>query len=84
MSSEKTMETKNRLNYFYKEIRGLRKSLNLTQKAVADAIGITIQSYQAYEWGLTLPILENFIKLCDFFQVTPDYLLGYKDGLLPS
>jgi len=65
------------LNYFHKEIREIRKSLRLTQKAVADALGVTYQSYQSYELGLTFPTLENFVKLCDFFDVTPNDLLDY-------
>ena len=46
---------------FRKEIFGLRKANKWTQKQVADALGITAQSYQAYEAGavsythLTLP-----------------------------
>jgi transcriptional regulator with XRE-family HTH domain len=54
-----------------------RKSDGLTQKQVADKIGITYQSYQAYEMGLSLPTLENFLKLCEIFDITPNDLLNY-------
>lgn len=62
-----------------KEIRELRKAQHKTQKEVAQAIGITAQSYQAYEAGKTLPTLENFIKLCIYFDVTPNSLLGISE-----
>ena len=68
-----------RVKYFHEELRQLRKSLNLTQKNVADALGIVSQSYYAYEAGVAMPTLENFIKLCDFFDVTPNYLLKYTE-----
>lgn len=57
-------------------LKSLRTQLGLTQKQVADEIGIRYQSYQAYEQGLTLPNLKNFIKLADFFEVSLDYLIG--------
>ncbi len=62
-----------------KILKELRKVNRKTQKEVADALGITPQSYQAYEAGKTLPTLENFMRLCIFFDVTPDTLLGIKD-----
>ena len=42
-----------------KALRELRKAQHKTQKEVAEALGITPQSYQAYESGKTLPTLEN-------------------------
>lgn len=57
----------------------MQKAQCKTQKEVAEAIGITPQSYQAYESGKTLPTLENFLRLCIYFDVTPDALLGIKD-----
>ena len=62
-----------------KALRELRKAQHKTQREVAEAIGITTQSYQAYESGKTLPTLENFMRLCIFFDVTPDILLGIKE-----
>jgi len=56
----------------------LRTAQNTTQKQVAAAVGITYQSYQAYESGITTPRLEHFIKLCQFFDVTPNELLGLE------
>lgn len=68
-----------KLNDICRGLRELRKAQCKTQKEVAEAIGITPQSYQAYESGKTLPTLENFLRLCIYFDVTPDALLGIKD-----
>jgi len=61
---------------FKTNLRQTRLLLCLTQKQVAEKIGITHQSYQAYESGVALPTLENFLKLCRFFDLTPNELLG--------
>ncbi len=60
------------------ELVTLRKSYRFTQKDVAKQLGITHQSYQAYESGLTVPTLQNFLKLCLVFDVSPNELLGMK------
>lgn len=53
----------------------LRKEFGYTQQYVADRLGITYQSYQAYENGLTVPTLKNFIKLAEFYDVTLEDLI---------
>ena len=59
-----------------KIIKELRTGEELTQKQVAEKLGITYQSYQAYELGIAIPSLVNFIKLADLFNVSLDYLIG--------
>lgn len=58
-----------------KNLKRLRKENNLTQKQVAEKLGIKHQSYQAYENGLSVPTLQNFIKLTKVFEVTYEELL---------
>ena len=59
-------------------IRELRIQYHYTQKYVASQLGISYQSYQAYELGLTLPSLQNFLKLAKLYDVSLDYLVGNK------
>ena len=40
---------------------------------------LKIKRYQAYERGIALPNLKNFVKLADIFDVSLDYLLGRKE-----
>lgn len=63
-----------------KILKELRESCNYTQTFVALQLGITHQSYQAYEWGKTVPTLENFIKLANLYDVSLDYLIGRSAG----
>lgn len=58
-----------------KNLKALRKQYGYTQTYVAKAIGITCQSYQAYEWGVTVPTLQNFIKLAKLYDVSLDDLI---------
>lgn len=64
---------------FSKKIKDLRMQNEWTQAFVASKLGITYQSYQAYELGKTVPNLENFIKLADLYDVSLDYLVGRKE-----
>ena len=57
-------------------IKNERKALNLTQKEVAEKIGIKTQSYQAYENNIALPTVENLLKLSIFFDMSIDELFG--------
>ncbi|MBQ3235506.1 MAG: helix-turn-helix domain-containing protein [Clostridia bacterium] len=52
---------------------------SFTQRDVADMLGITYQSYQAYERGVSCPSLQNFLKLAEIYDVSLDYLVGKKD-----
>lgn len=58
-----------------KNLKDLRKQFGYTQTFVAQQIGITCQSYQAYEWGITVPTLQNFIKLAKLYNVSCEELL---------
>ncbi len=61
-----------------KNLTELRKQYGYTQKEVAERIGITYQSYQAYERGIAVPTLQNFVKLANMYEVSCDELLGIK------
>lgn len=65
-------------NTFKTNIKLERVNLKLSQKDMAKKIGITTQSYQAYESGLTMPTMENFLKLCKILNITPNELLGFE------
>lgn len=60
-------------------LRGLRQACGYSQQYVAEKLGIAYQSYQAYERGVSLPTLKNFVAIADLFDVSLDYLLGRKD-----
>lgn len=61
---------------FSKILRELREQRNMTQKEVAEALGIERNSYGNYELGNRTPDKTMLIKLANFFDVSADYLLG--------
>lgn len=63
---------------FSKNIKLERLANKMTQKEVALAIGISTQSYQAYEVGDALPTTINLLKLCLLFNTSLDELFEIK------
>lgn len=58
------------------KLYNLRTINNFTQGDVALKLGISYQSYQAYEHGKTVPTLKNFIKIANLYGVSLDSLIG--------
>jgi len=67
------------MSAFSVRLRELRKLKKVTQKQVAESIGLSERAYQHYELDEREPTLGNINKLADFFGVTTDYLLGRTD-----
>ncbi len=60
---------------FYKKLRELRKQNNMSQEDLANKLDISRQSVSKWESGISMPDLDNVIKLSEMFDVTLDYLL---------
>lgn len=63
----------------YRRIRDLREDRDLTQKQVAQLLGMSQTGYSKYETGENDIPTAVLIKLADFYQTTTDYLLGRTD-----
>lgn len=59
----------------------LRNIKGLTQEAVAEAIGISRQSYSKWEQGETIPDVDKCDKLAKFYGVTIDSLVNQSDKI---
>ncbi|MCI6686788.1 MAG: helix-turn-helix domain-containing protein [Ruminococcus sp.] len=53
-----------------------RKQSGMTQKEVADNIGVGQSTYKNYECGIREPNGDTIVELANLFGVTTDYLLG--------
>ena len=62
----------------YNIMRKLRKERKLTQKELAEKLGIGESTYCGYENFSREPSYELLIKIADFFGVSLDYLLGHQ------
>lgn len=61
-------------------LKTVRKKRGLTQKEVADMLGVTIATYSRYESGQYEPSFENMEKLAKLFSVDITYLFNFKLG----
>lgn len=61
------------------KLKSLRIEKKLTQKQVADRIGLAISAVSSYESGTRYPSYDVLVKLARIFHVSTDYLLGITD-----
>ena len=63
----------------YQRIRDLREDHDLTQKQVAEMLGMSQTGYSKYETGENDVPTHILIKLADFYNTSTDYILGRTD-----
>ena len=64
-------------------LKRFRKEFRLSQKDVAEKLGTSQQSYQAYE-SRSNSSVAIIVKLADAYNVTTDYLLGRSESPRPA
>ena len=62
-----------------KRLVQIRNERHLTQKQVADGVGLSTIAIQNYESGRRKPAYDVLISLADYFDVSLDYLVGRSD-----
>ena len=62
-------------------LKDLRIDNDYKQEDVAKELKITRQQYQLYESGKRQFKVEHIIKLCKFYNVSSDYVLGLPENL---
>lgn len=67
------------MKIFQQRLREMRVMCHLTQRDIADRLGISQPSYIRYENGTSEPTLENLVKIAEIFDVSTDYLLGKSE-----
>jgi len=65
---------------YYRRIREMREDHDLTQKALAEMLGMKQPQYFRYEQGYRDIPTDILIKLADLYGTTTDYLLGRTDN----
>ncbi len=58
------------------KLKERREALNLTQKEVADRVGIAVQVYQRYEYGERLPQVDVAIAISEILNSTVEELFA--------
>lgn len=55
-------------------LKSIRLEKNLTQKQIADALGLSTMAIQHYENNRRKPTYDILIALADYFNVSMDYI----------
>ena len=68
------------MDIFATRLRELRNEKTMTLKQVSSELNMPLMTYANYEQGKRQPSLETLSLLCDFYDVSADYLIGRTDG----
>lgn len=60
-------------------LKMLRKEKQYTQKQVMDISGLTVGTYQSYEYQTAEPSLEKLIVFSELYDVSIEYLIGISE-----
>lgn len=64
---------------FGKILRTLRERSKMTQKQLADCLGVSIATISLYELQERMPSVDILINVSDYFHVSVDYLVGFDE-----
>lgn len=64
-------------------LRDVREDRDLTQAAVGIVLGKTQQGYNHIEVGRAELKIDDLVKLCRFYNLSADYLIGLTDVAKP-
>ena len=67
-----------------KNLKALRKSANMTLQQLADELGTSTQVLSRYEREEHQADYNTLAKIARFFNVSIDYLLGFKAATNPT
>lgn len=62
--------------HFSDNLRVLRIAASITQKQMAEYLGISDRGYRNYELGRNEPSIADLVKIADLFNVSLDGLVG--------
>ncbi len=66
-----------------KRMKELRMQAGISQKMLAEKIGVSQQSINKYENHCIEPDIQTLIRIADFFSITVDELVGHEIEEIP-
>ena len=67
------------LEHIQLRLREAIKQSSLTQKELANKIGVSFQTVSKYMRNNIFPALDTFAKICKVLDVKSDYILGIEE-----
>lgn len=68
----------NTVNHFGERLKSLRIDAGMSQKQLADRLGVSVTVVSYYENSSRTPSPERVVDLARIFHVTTDFLLGLQ------
>lgn len=65
----------------HERLKAIREDRDESQGEIAKVIGTTQQQIYKYEKGLQEMTISRLKTLCEYYQVSADYILGLPQGL---
>lgn len=65
---------------FGEKIKNLRENAEINQTELGKKVNMTQRKISYIECGKCEPSIEDIISLCNYFEVSADYLLGIRKG----
>lgn len=69
--------------YYTEKLKWIRDCRNITQKEIADYLGIKQQQYARYEKGINVMPITYLAKICIYLNVSANYIIGLTNEMLP-
>lgn len=68
--------------YYTERLQWIRDCKNIIQKELAEHLGIKQQQYARYEKGINIMPITYLPKICEYLDVSADYILGLTDDMM--
>ena len=70
-------------NIFGTRLRELRSQKGISQKPLSELLEVTVTQISDMENGRTFTTIPKLYLLCEYFNVSADYLIGLSDEPTP-
>lgn len=67
------------MSEYLKRLKDLRIAKDVSQREVAEYLGVSVAAYSLYEIGKREPNISTLKKLAKYYNVSPSYLLGWDE-----
>jgi transcriptional regulator with XRE-family HTH domain len=65
--------------HYTQRLKDLREDRDLTLQELADELSLSREQYRRYERGINEIKAGFIIQICEFYNVSADYLLGFTN-----
>ena len=71
-------------NVFSDRLTAVREERGIKRQKAADDLGITRASLEYYEKGMRKPDSEMLLRICKYYKISADYLLGLSNAQITA